>query len=313
MADHKWRRFELLATRIQRSLAPDARVEHNAMLPGKTGIERQIEIAIWARVGQFDIFIAIDCKDYKDPVDIKDVEMFLGEVEDVGANKAAMISAGGYTPAALARAKRAGLEAYTLVDAESDEWPCLVTLPALFEQRCLTGAAFGLRGTELTSVACSPADIVLHDVEGHLLGSIPQVLGRLWNEGRLPIEVGDHRELVLLNGATFVREGDRLAQVEVRATFRVERIVRFGHVPLASVQGFKDELKGTLETRGFTTDWIVWSEVEAHWEVLPSEEALSIKPTLRALSTNIIADGYAEAELDSLPWPDGLVLPAERG
>jgi hypothetical protein len=75
----KWQRFEDLAAHIQRTLSPQARVEQNVRIQGKrSGVERQVDIAVWTTAGQFEIFIAIDCKDYNTKVDVKDVEAFIG-------------------------------------------------------------------------------------------------------------------------------------------------------------------------------------------------------------------------------------------
>lgn len=116
MISPDWKRFEELAAAIQTELASDARVTPNAKLPGKSGGLRQIDILIEQRAGQYDLRIVVDCKDYKNPVDIKDVESFLGLVSDVGAHKGAMVAANGFTAAAKERAAAAGLDLFRLVD-----------------------------------------------------------------------------------------------------------------------------------------------------------------------------------------------------
>ena len=108
----KWKRFENLAATIQRALAPGATVEQNVRMIGRvSGVERQIDIAIRTRAGQFDLFVAIDCKDYKVPVDVKDVEAFVGLMKDVRASQGAMVAALGYTGAAKTVAEREGAAA----------------------------------------------------------------------------------------------------------------------------------------------------------------------------------------------------------
>jgi hypothetical protein len=67
-------------------------------------------------VGQFQILVVIDCKDYYHPLDIKDVEEFISMSQDVGAHRAAMVDAKGYSEAAKLRAKGAQIELYTVVD-----------------------------------------------------------------------------------------------------------------------------------------------------------------------------------------------------
>lgn len=133
-AEKKWKRFEDLAAQIQRSLAPESRVEQNVRMKGRaSGVDRQIDVAVWTQAGQFELLVVIDCKDYQAKVDVKDVEAFIGLVKDVGANKGALVSALGYTQAAKNVADQAGLNLYTLVDAESEDWPSFVTMPVLVD------------------------------------------------------------------------------------------------------------------------------------------------------------------------------------
>src|SRR5260221_12447543 len=90
----KWRRFEDLVASVQRAFAQNAEVSTNVKVRGKdSGTERQIDIAVRKKVGQFDLFIAIDCKDYSEKVDVKDVETVMGLVADVGANQGAIVAA----------------------------------------------------------------------------------------------------------------------------------------------------------------------------------------------------------------------------
>ena len=130
----KWKRFEDLATHIQRTLAPGATVEQNVRVMGRrSGVEREIDIVVRMKAGQYNLFVAIDCKDYKRNVDVKAVEEFIGLARDVGANKGAMVASRGFSNAAKNRARGAGVDLYRLVDAEADEWRAYVTIPVLVE------------------------------------------------------------------------------------------------------------------------------------------------------------------------------------
>jgi hypothetical protein len=92
----KWKRFESLVARIQKELSPDAKVTLDDKIMGRRSQTfRQIDISVRRVVGQFEILIIIDCKDYAKPVDVKDAEDFLGLAEDVGANKGALVSSNG--------------------------------------------------------------------------------------------------------------------------------------------------------------------------------------------------------------------------
>lgn len=80
--------LEILVSEIQKQLAPDAEVLHDVKLPSRaTSASRQIDVLVKQRIGQYEMVIVIDSKDYKTPVDVKGVEEFYGLVTDVGANK----------------------------------------------------------------------------------------------------------------------------------------------------------------------------------------------------------------------------------
>jgi hypothetical protein len=68
-------------------LAPDAEVLHDVKLDGRfSNTKRQIDVLVRQRVGQYEMLIVIDCKDYARPLDVKAVEEFHGLCDDVGAH-----------------------------------------------------------------------------------------------------------------------------------------------------------------------------------------------------------------------------------
>lgn len=107
MTEPLWKQLELLVAEIQRELAPDAEVTHNVRIKGRDSEQmRQVDALVRKQVGQYEIVIAIDCKDYADPVDVKGVEEFQGLLIDIGAHKGAMVCPKGFTPAAKKVATR---------------------------------------------------------------------------------------------------------------------------------------------------------------------------------------------------------------
>lgn len=80
--------LERLVQRIQQELAPNAEVIHNVKMQGRRSkVKRQIDVLVTEKIGQYEINIIIDCKDYKNPIDVKGVEEFYGLLEDVGGQK----------------------------------------------------------------------------------------------------------------------------------------------------------------------------------------------------------------------------------
>src|ERR1700722_6292994 len=94
----EYKELEKLVARIQQLLAPRSQVIHNTKLIGRrTRRMRQIDVLVKDKVAQFDINIIVDCKDYKNPVDVKGVEEFYGLLDDVGAQKGVLVCPKGFT------------------------------------------------------------------------------------------------------------------------------------------------------------------------------------------------------------------------
>lgn len=100
-----WKEYEKEIFKHFRSEFPSARITRDARVLGRySKVERQIDILIEDDVAGFVIRIAIDAKHHNRPLDVTDVEAFLGYCSDIGASKGVMISLHGYSPAALNRA-----------------------------------------------------------------------------------------------------------------------------------------------------------------------------------------------------------------
>src|SRR5260370_18191826 len=117
MEQPKWKKFEELVARIQKELAGDAVVIPNDKITGKrTGIPRQVDVSIRKSVGQFELLIVLDCKDHGRPLDVKDVEEFMGLAQDVAAHKPGMVAAKGFSDTAKKRAQDPAIELYRPAD-----------------------------------------------------------------------------------------------------------------------------------------------------------------------------------------------------
>ncbi len=105
--DRDWRAYEeQIHTRLLR-LGADAEIAFDARLPGKlSGVERQVDIFIsgtFANIGAATM--AVDCKCFSRKVDVKNVEMAIGLVEDVGADLGLIVTTEGFSTGAKHRAK----------------------------------------------------------------------------------------------------------------------------------------------------------------------------------------------------------------
>jgi hypothetical protein len=85
-----------------------ATVERNVRLHGRrTGKHRQIDVLVRGRIfAMADAMLIVDCKRWAKPIDVQDVESFLGMAEDVGADVAFLMTTKGATSGAQARASQ---------------------------------------------------------------------------------------------------------------------------------------------------------------------------------------------------------------
>src|SRR5438552_1694345 len=105
-----WKIYEGAIARIEES-HKNCKVTRNNKVNGRrSGVERQVDVWLVAEIGDNHVVtVAIECRRYSDrPVSIKDIDAFVGFLEDVGANKGVMISHSGYTDGAKKRAEGAG-------------------------------------------------------------------------------------------------------------------------------------------------------------------------------------------------------------
>src|SRR5215213_6471237 len=101
----KWEEFETLIAELQAQTAPNADVQHNQRVKGRSGRFRQLDITLSQKVGLYPVFIVIECKHYRRRVGIEKVEAFVTKLRDVGASHGVMISNTGFDEGAKSIAK----------------------------------------------------------------------------------------------------------------------------------------------------------------------------------------------------------------
>lgn len=141
------RELELLVTKIQAGLSPHAEVTHDARLMGRSSKrERQIDVLVRQRIGQYEMTIVIDCKDHARPIDVKGIETFHGLVTDVGAHRGVLVCPSGFTKAAKERAAGLQIDIYSPVDTDPHKWQARATAPCVVDYRS-AAIAVGLKVT----------------------------------------------------------------------------------------------------------------------------------------------------------------------
>ncbi|HRE59205.1 MAG TPA: restriction endonuclease [Candidatus Kapabacteria bacterium] len=100
-----WKEYENIIFEYFVKRYPNYEVSKNASIIGRySKVPRQIDILIEGYVAGIRIRIIIDGKYFSENIDVKDVEMFLGMLNDCEANKGLLITQQGYSKASLNRA-----------------------------------------------------------------------------------------------------------------------------------------------------------------------------------------------------------------
>ncbi|MES2223595.1 MAG: restriction endonuclease [Patescibacteria group bacterium] len=275
----KWKEFEQLVYQLQQQLSGDAEVVLDASLPGDDSkTDRQIDILVKRSIGQYPIVIAMECKDYKRPVDVKEVEAFATKLKDIKANKGAMVAGKGFSQAALETAKRHGIDMFRFVDTQSTNWKVYASIPASVEQIFFQAMQFHFSDfVEIPIVFINPPhEANIFSPEKELLGILKDIMIKKWINNEIPKTSGVHFVEIVTNG--FVGTPEHLCSVTIRGLAHVERKVFFGPLPVDFV-GLKNEHGGGVLTRSFTTEMLDTAQLTegklAGWsEIDPSQAAV---------------------------------------
>src|SRR6266550_215998 len=182
MTSPDWKKFEELAAAIQCDLAPEAKVTENAKLVGKSGTPRQIDILVEQDAGQFDLRIVVDCKDHKKPVDVKDVEAFLG-----------------------------------LVDTANHKWRSYVSIPAVLRDFQVSAYSFSIswKGYGALDVRKDLRYLPIVRRDGSLIDYACNLVAARWEDETIPVVLGEHRNIPLVSEPTFLQGPDVLFEATI--------------------------------------------------------------------------------------------------
>ena len=279
-----WKEFELLTKKIQQELSPDALVNHNETITGAdSNTPRQVDVTVRKQIGQFDILIAIECKDHKNPVDVNDVEGFVTKLRDIRAHKGVMVSAEGFTETAMAIAHKYEVEVYRLVDVSHPKWRLNLTFPYFCKIRELKRYQFSLKMLSAGpwSIPTDTKLIELWSDNDERVGTVWSIFRDNWNKQQLDVSEGRHTAVY-----------DHF-HIRPRQGYQVKTIVTVEYVPLTKIyfrnvsivelKGFINERTGELMTQGFTTDFIDIDRIQNEWETLGPESIDDIYPRIESV------------------------------
>jgi len=281
MKDHQL--FEVVVAELHQFLSPSSLIKQNQKIQGRSGVVRQIDILIEDNSGVYPIKIVVDCKHYKTPVDIKEVEAVWMLVDDVRANLGIVISDAGFTEGALKRARDIGLlKLCTILDLQHKNFSVKIALPAVMEKAepLLNISVSPSRLSRL--LTSEPEAIILKNLKTGQQTNLYQFFHRKILEGEIGTEgtglihlAADEWQLVLSESL--------VAFSSFKINYRFVSRFYFGMVPVIEGQGILEILNAQkiytqvnfLRVKGLILEAINIVETEK-WEVCGSLEEIPV-------------------------------------
>lgn len=118
------KRLEKLVRLIQEALKdfPNTEIYSNYKIKNNSGRKREIDVLLKTTINNFDLIIAIECKDYKKAVQVDRIEAFKSKCERIkGISKKIFVASNGYQADAIDAAREFEIELYNLSEIDEQE------------------------------------------------------------------------------------------------------------------------------------------------------------------------------------------------
>lgn len=277
--DHnKAKAYEELTAEIHKKLTPDAIVKTNQKIFGAFSLtKRQLDVIIETPSES----TIIECKNYKRPLHVKNVESILSHMDDVKAQKGMIISANGFSVSALRRlSSHPHIKPFKLIDTGGHDWKSTVSLPSACIVKNLVQFSFVIDYKNPIFPIPINDSFMLYDDNGTKIGESYDLLLKWWVTENHDILTG-HQSIYFASGETNFLVGEKLIPVEITANIEVEKIIYFRNWPLAEISGFQNQINHEIETRGFTTASLSIDELKNNWTKINDIEGLSKQSTIK--------------------------------
>ena len=141
-----WRDYEKEIFSYFKDSYPTCTIKFDQRIRGRySKRSRQVDILIEGEVANYEVKIAIDCKFFTDNIDVKEVESFIGMLDDLNVNQGVLITRKGFSKAAINRAFYGNTKIELDVINFDDilEYQGFIALPYKGNKSVFVGAPFG--------------------------------------------------------------------------------------------------------------------------------------------------------------------------
>jgi len=242
--------YEHIVSAIHKQFGGTATITDDEKIKGKSGIIRQIDVAIRSQVAGYDVLIIIQAKDYKRKVDIEKVDSLIGTLVDVGAAKAVLVSDSGFTKGAIGRAREDGhIELVSVIDVENQKLKARIGIPTLAE----------IIGVESMAMKIEEKSKIQFVFTSQMMHEARMKFNRLWNEGKLKEHVGEQEYVDVL----IDKPEQKFA---ITYSYNVVKKFYFKAIGLQKGSGIFTVTSNSFRSKSITTEIIQLSEIVTTWK-----------------------------------------------
>lgn len=178
----------------------------NAKVKNNSGTKREIDILIETEINNFNLKIAIECKDYKTPISVEKIEAFKGKCDRIpDINKKVFVSTHGYQKDAVKAAREFGIALYSVKDIDSSTILSWFPIKQLGLRMLLKDYRFALIATEdeLHNLNSQPGlhkfffkDKVIDDLNYFVFEQLKEHKSQIWDLNLLEFMRGNSNEQI---------------------------------------------------------------------------------------------------------------------
>ena len=148
-----WGGFEKFVAKLHETGA--VTVEHDAILVGRSGAPRQIDVLIRHKEGLYEHLIIAECKYWNSNVTRAEVDALATSIREVGAARVVIFSTKGFQSGAITQAKHENIDLYVVRDLTPEEWGLPGAVVDLFLQVVQPGVG-GITCSNASAVGLPP-------------------------------------------------------------------------------------------------------------------------------------------------------------
>jgi hypothetical protein len=169
----------------------NVRIKRNAKIVGrKTHTERDIDVLIEGQIGVFKVKIAVESKNYGNPVGVEKIESLKSKLEDIGADLGVIVCPAGFSEPARQRAAFDGIQLFEIFDPQLGNTDLFV--PVRYVEPEIKNFRFQIRHRAQGPFSMPTDNSRWRFHIGGRMMNAQQLVLYTWNNDMIPQQAGRH-------------------------------------------------------------------------------------------------------------------------